>query len=726
MSAAPGGLYPAPITPSRQLSLAQAQGADMQPPPNETADRANRTGDTSASGDEDDKLPLGAASPLASIVMSAWQENYRARAASIDNRLLACLQARRAQYAPDELALFSQNGAPAPYMPISALKMRTAEAAIGELLLPPGEQAWGFHPSTDPSLPEHVLSQIATAAAHAAQLAMQQPGAATDPASFQQTLDKLREQLQSSSLAKLKERATEAAHALENAVGVHLATGNYKCALRAFVNHLCTFPTAILKGPYVRPVYRARWDGDKVVREKVPTLWWDAVSPFDVYPAPQSASVSDGAFIERVRMTKEEFSALQDADGYDRKAIRNLIALGDQGNLGTWLSTEMERRSIEGETGYTIRPEFAVDGLHYWGSVQGTVLRQHGVKVPDPFRYYEVDALLVSNSIVRVKVHPDGVERPYYIASFDPVPGAFWGNSIYELMADAQGMVNASVRALNINLGLGAGPIVGFDISKFAVGENPKTLAPLTCFQLDMSRASNQDASNAIVFYQADDRLPSLSAIIERFYQMADDLTGIPRYLYSQPDGAGAVGTASGLSMLMGSALKGLRKVVYSIDQNVVRPTLKAAALWEMEHGGNVRAMGDIDVVPRGSMEIIARESLLQGSVNFLQMTSNPTDMSLLGMKRRAKLLAQVAHLMDIDLPDFPPSDQEMQNAARAAQSSAQKPSPDVEMQTQAKLHVAQLAAEERWREALIKTQSHERQQGAKLMARELEREQPE
>jgi hypothetical protein len=49
---------------------------------------------------------------------------------------------------------------------------------------------------------------------------------------------------------------------------------------------------------------------------------FDRVSPFDIYPAPDSRHPDDGYLIERHRMTRQELQALINVPGYSEENIR--------------------------------------------------------------------------------------------------------------------------------------------------------------------------------------------------------------------------------------------------------------------------------------------------------------------------------------------------------------------------------------------------------------------
>ncbi len=643
----------------------------------------------SGSGAEGRQAAPEALSALAGYIRSSWSRNKRARDV-MEERLLACLRARRGVYAQSELGQMWTADAGEPiYLPLTAGKMRAAEAALRELLLPDGERPWGLDPSPLPELPPEVMAPIEQQAGVLARQQMEQLAAQTGQVlrldQFQRLSVRLREQVQDQALAALREEAKARAARMEDVIEERMERGGYYKAIAEFVQHFCTFPAAVLKGPYLRSGKRLSWrhSGEPDV-VSAPELCWTAVSPFDCYPAPEAESCQDGDFIERIRMSRADLYQCIATPGYSERAIRNVLATHQSGGLRTWLWTDAERKALEGATHDTWIPDYLVDALHFWGSVEGRVLIENGVTegVGDPLAYYEVDAVLIGSEVIRCEINDDPLgRRPYHNASFDPVPGAFWGNSIYDLMRDCQAMVNACARALNANLGLASGPIMGIDLAQLAAGQDPKALRPLQIIQLDRSRA--QSASAPIEWYQADSRAAELLSIIAQFEQKADDLTGLPRYLNGVQDGSGAAGTASGLSMLMGSAAKGLQRAVANIDRGVIGRTVEAAYVHEMLYNRDETIKGDCTVSARGASAVLIKEHLQQTRTQFLAMTANPVDMQIIGMKGRRAILAEVAKTLQMPAGDILPSEQELQAQQDSRQQVTPKPTPDAVVRAQ-------------------------------------------
>ena len=81
-----------------------------------------------------------------------------------------------------------------------------------------------------------------------------------------------------------------------------------------------------------------------------------------------------------------------------------------------------------------------LDMLEYHGYVQGRMLLDHGMdaqQVPDELLDYFVDVFKIGRYIIKVQLSPSLRKRaPYYVTSFEKVPGTVVGNALPDILAD--------------------------------------------------------------------------------------------------------------------------------------------------------------------------------------------------------------------------------------------------------------------------------------------------
>src|SRR5690606_18811381 len=104
-----------------------------------------------------------------------------------------------------------------------------------------------------------------------------------------------------------------------------LQTGRFYKALAEFLVDLPLFPFACIKGPVVRIVPRVTWVNGQPQVEQKPAMFWNRVSPFDLWWTPGASDIEDASVIERTRLTRAELNDLLDLPGYNHDAIRSVL-----------------------------------------------------------------------------------------------------------------------------------------------------------------------------------------------------------------------------------------------------------------------------------------------------------------------------------------------------------------------------------------------------------------
>lgn len=660
-------------------------------------------------------------SALAGHVRLAWSRNKLAKE-RIDLGLLADLRARRGVYSAAQIAAMeaSNGGGNMVWHPLTEVKCRAASAWIREIVLPVGEQPWGVDPTPIPDLPKPIKDGVVRKALEKAQQIMVQaaqpgpngePPQVMDPQSFRALAAEIGEKLRDEAETTYTKLAEKRAKRMERQIADRLAQGGYAEAMDAFVEDFVTYPGAIVKGPiYTRHKTLSWGAGYKPVVTNEPQQTWERVSPFDVYPAPSSKSPQQGDFIERVRFRREELYDLKGLPNYKDDQIDDALRDYSNGHLESWLWTEAERQRLEQETLYMfLSPPGVIDAVNYWGRVPGWKLMSWGVTGDlNETEDYECNVLLCGRYVLYAAMNPDPLmQRPYRKACYDEIPGAFWGRSIPNLCSTPQQMCNSLACAMANNWSIASGPQVWIHNDRLADGEQGMEMFPWKQWQLKSD--PTQGVNPGIGFFQPNDNSEKLMVALEKWELRADDASGIPRYTYGNERAGGSADTATGLSMLMNNAAKGLRRAIGNIDANVIAPTIGDTFTNEMLYNPDDSIKGDNIVVPRGAAAILIRESAQQRRIQFLTMTANPIDAAIITQKYRAALLRETAASMELPVDDVVPSDEVIDRqiaASSQAQAQAQEgmmaleqgklraKASDVQTQVQGKLAAEQIKAQ--------------------------------
>jgi len=459
-----------------------------------------------------------------------------------------------------------------------------------------------------------------------------------------------------------------------------LAEGGWHKALSEFIDNFVVFPTAFLKGPIITKVPTRSYENGKPVVKMKYVFKNKCISPLDMYPSANATSILDASnIVEHVRYTRREISDMRGMPWYKDAAIDAVLS---EFSGATWLDTgiESERADAEKRGDEWQANQDIIHGLHFHGSIPAKELREWGVpshKLDSAFDTdeFEVEGIVAGNHVIKCKINNDGMNlRPYYKASFQQIPGAFWGTSLPELMSDIQRMCNGIARAMSSNIGLASGPQIEIYVDRIADNGDIADIRPFKIWQLTSDPTGG--GGRAITFNQPTSNAAELMGVYKEFESRADDVTGIPRYAYGNERMSGAATSIAGLSMLMESASKSIKDCVRNIDTGVIIPRIEYQFYWNIATDPSSNYTGDPNVVARGSSSLTTKGAEQLRRTEFLMATANPIDQEILGMDGRAELLRSVSEDLNMG-EDVVPSRLELRtrekaNAEVAAQSQQQ------------------------------------------------------
>ena len=594
---------------------------------------------------------------LAGHIRKTWMSSMMAKQMTAEIKMLKSVRARRGEYDPDKLAQLREQGSATIYMMLTSNKCRAASSWLRDTLVTAAdEKPWTIKPGALPDLPPNEVESImAQAQQEVTQLYM-----AGTPPTDQQVRERLLE-MKDMALSHLKDMAARTAERMENKMEDQLQEGNWSKAFSDFLDDITTFPSAFIKGPVVRKRPKMKWipgqNGQYTidVQDQL-CLEWERVDPFNIYPAADASDINDGSLIERHKLQRSDLQALIGVEGYSDGAIRMVLEEYGKGGLRDWIYVDMNKASAEGKStmGVQQNPSQLIDALQYWGNVQGQLLRDWGMteeEVPDPLMDYPIEAWVIGHWVIKAVINPDPLGRkPYYKASYEEVPGAYWGNSVADLCRDAQDICNAAARALVNNMSIASGPQVVYNVDRLPQGENITQMYPWKVWQVTSDPMAGGQAP--MQFFQPSSLSSELMAVYEKFSVLADEYTGIPRYMTGDSAAGGAGRTASGMSMLMSNAGKAIKQVIASIDENVIRLAIERLYFYNMRYGDDPDLKGDVNIVARGAVSLLVKEQAQMRQTQFLQIAlSNPLTAQIVGVEGIAELLRQSAKTLDLN-PD--------------------------------------------------------------------------
>lgn len=489
--------------------------------------------------------------------------------------------------------------------------------------------------------------------------------------------------------AELEKAAKEARDRVETALHDVLVESGWEDALSDAIEDIATFPAGIVKGPILRRKKKLKWKRDfnpdigtgmdegyqgmnyegspaEVVSEV--SIDFTRVSPFDIYPFPNAKKPEDG-IIERLSLTRNYLYSLIGVPGYDEEAIRMVLRDYGQG-AGGWLSVsiDQQRQELENRPNEDRSPEIKIDALQLWGSIQGLMLLQHGLspdQITDPFAEYSVEIIVIGRYVIKAELNGDPLGRvPYNFASFRKRNGSLWGDGVPHVMKDSQDAANAAARSLINNMAISSGPQVNVDIAQLPPGENVKELYPWKIWQSNSDQAlgGSSQGRPPVSFFVPPSIASELIAVYKFFSEEADNKVGVPKYSYGGAGGGGALGTATGFSMMMGNAARGIKTVVKHIDKGITKPTVERTHQFKVLFFRDPEFWaGDIKILARGSEALVAKEQAAVRRNELLQIVvTAPPVYELIGKAGLASMLREIFKGADFKDSEIVPTKKEV------------------------------------------------------------------
>jgi hypothetical protein len=638
-------------------------------------------------------------------------------------RLLRALRAFNGVYEQEIIEEIKRFGGSSVYARTIAMKCRGTTSLLRDVYIGP-DRPWALQPEPDPEVPEEIMDAIdqliqgeieqgvqthlqsvqankahmyGMQAAHAyGALSGQDPTQVDSsipsssgpsftgqpqgsgipapppisPLPDSNALQERRRLLQEAARDQAKRKSSEQAQVAEDKLEEIFAQGGGYTALAEFLVDLPLFPYAVIKGPTVRIKTKVRWNGNRPQPVDVPMLTWARVSPFDIYWTPGVNDIADANVIERSRLTRSEINDMLDLPGFIGPEVRAVLdEYGRGGLVDNWDQTDAERAILESRENPRFNQSGLIACLEYQGMAQGRHLLDIGMDpqtIRDPLRDYFINAWLIGRHVIKVQLAPSPRKRhQYYITSFEKVPGTPVGNGLPDLLADIQSVTNATLRALINNLSIASGPQVTVNDDRLGDGENGEELYPWKRWHVKSDPFGN-NTEPAVSFFNPASNSAELLNVFQAFSQIADEISAIPRTMTGTPPIGGLGRTASGLSMLLQQSTKILQTVCANIDRDVLSGIFEG--LLDMVLLTDITGLlsGEEKVRVLGVQAAIQRESQRARQLEFLQITGNPIDMSIIGLPGRAEVLRQVAKTIGIQGEDIVPTEEQMRSKQEA------------------------------------------------------------
>lgn len=613
-------------------------------------------------------LPQKKENPFITQISAYVMEKFEKAKRGADNehdQMIKDKRQRQGKFDPRVVAaqkeLFGAEYEPV-FMMLSETKCRAFEAWVAEIIISPGKDPFILTPTPVPELPDAAMQIANQKVLENLQEAAMKHAAATgqqvDESMLMAEMERLAPAIKDMSEREIRKHARKAAEGMQEILSDQMREGHWHGAFEECLFDLATYGTAVMKGPVNRMVIKRWRDMDMMtgqfaakIEERIIPVF-ERANPLDIFPGPNNNDVDDGYICHRIYFTRKDLSDLIGVEGFDTDAIRRLLEKTEgKGATSGETQQDGDRRELEGKETVQLETD-RFECIEYWGTISGKMLKEweieEGIVTDDQKEYYAA-VWVCGNETIKAMINPSPLgNTPFSKANFVEDPDNFWGRGgIPRLIKHVQLLANMAARGIMLNVAISSGPQIEMNIDRMAPGASGK----LWPFKVWKTTNQGMAEGKAVNFYAPVMVTEKLIQVYNFCSALADEDSGIPKYAHGEGDTSGAGKTASGLSMLMTTASRGIKAVIKNIDNGIIRPTVQKMYDYNIDFEDlDVDLLGDVTVVPKGSSSLIAKEQQAVRRNEFLTTTNNPVDVQIMGLKGRKELLRETAESLELDL----------------------------------------------------------------------------
>lgn len=656
---------------------------------------------------ENQKPPLKRLELYLSNIFSDCRK-FKEDETDIQATMLDSLNRRNSKYDSEKMGKIKQAGSSDVFIGLTGVKCRAFESWVHDIYMnAKRKRTWDLKPTPIVDLPPSEQKRIIANVMEKYEEALES-GEEINSRDAYELASSMRAEIISAEYAKAGEKSENMSRKIHD----QLVEGGWIKAFSAAMMDLSSSKACVIKGPIVRRrKVKSGWekasDGRMIPKvEMVDISTFERVSPLDIYPGRTNETTDDGPLCERVTISRESLVANREEPGYIKKNIEyvavNSTGLPKADSTAHQTERDEAERRDHRNPAPTIGP--SLSGIEYWSKCPGRDIVEFGItrdldnEPIDPLMDYDINAITVDGTIVYLTLNDDILgRRPYSVYGYAKEIGGFWFMGIPELIKSEQDIANASARSLVNNLGIASGPqVIIPDINRLPDGQNITSLHPWKIWQ-----GTNMGNTTAplVDFFQPDSRAAELLNVLNAAVRMTDQTIELPSYSYGNDKVAGAGRTASGLSMLMGSSNRGLKRILLGIDRYIFQTIVERQYDWNMRNLDDDSIKGDMNFISEGIVSMIMREQLSQSRLGLLEATNNEFDMKILGLDGRAKILGDAIEALESDYDDIKPTEDKInrliQEESILQQQQIEKNQIEIEKEKQLAEREGQLQLEE-------------------------------
>lgn len=587
---------------------------------------------------------------LASFFIDEFKTNaMHRRLSGVDAMLERAALADGLKYTQEQEAILKACGiSPRNYRPLTKMKMRAARAMLTDIVKQSGDKFYVLSPTPKPKIPKSATKKILFQIAQEIVQFVRERGSlpVDDPKAldaFYVSILTRASEMHDEVRRREMEWARIRCDRMDQVIHDQLVEGKFVKEFNRLIGFICKYGTAVMIGPF--PRVEASCECKEVEgldgavqydREYVTKPMYEAVSPWDCYPAPNARDVSDGTFCMKVRYTANALWQYAEAEtenrpeGWQGRTVRALLSQYPKGGVRLELdSYDLVRREME-HNSLVSSEDCTLEGIRCFASVRGSMLINFGiVKTPDGgkvvyHKYYKTEAIVIAGYVVYCRIIDDRMTMPIAKACLYESPDSWWGDSLADILYSAQNQQNNALKNIILNGAISSNGMYVCNAVNRAVSLDGTPALSVRAGKMFGFKDAPGGGGLPIGVLKVDDTTPSQLNLLKAASEMADDDSGIPQYtIGSSRQLSGAGRTASGLAMMSEAACRVINMCICDLGLNVIIPVVRNTHVYNLLNSDDMSIKGDVEINPSGLMGKILREAESQRRTQFATMLGN-------------------------------------------------------------------------------------------------------
>jgi len=325
-------------------------------------------------------------------------------------------------------------------------------------------------------------------------------------------------------------------------------------------------------------------------------------------------------------VSREQLRELRGQKGFDTDALNEALAEHMDGN---WKPETWEPIVAAGNTYFQQNmPNGRFVILKRWGMLSGRDLKDAGMSISADRLEEQVMAQVwvVGNRIIRLSIS-DELHRnriPVYLPRFMVSPLTLAGVGLPEMMFDSQDAVNACERAKMDNMAQICRPNVTIRTA-FLDLRDPTEAIEFKAGKIWLVKETElpNPPENPVQFWVPANALPQISQVQNESLMLAEEQTGLPRFLQGQNSEGTHNRTFGGASLQFDRAVTPFKTFIFNFEHDCTAPLIASFGRFYQLFSNDPQIKGDFKVLTKGVQGLMAREVLMQRLTDGLQAIGN-------------------------------------------------------------------------------------------------------